>query len=1358
MDFIKKLQIQRSDYKYASQARTQAESLKQLSAGIYTEEERFVYELLQNAVDAFVETRNSCLNIKISIKDNILCFMHNGSAFSERDIEGLCDVGHSNKADNDKSTNKKKVGYKGIGFKSVFMQSVDYVCVKSGSYCFKFDKEECAKLMPSFSDGVLDADDTPWQIVPISCSAPSSFNTTNYNVATFIKSSSIKNLGTKIKKMLEDPQFLLFLNADDININFFQNSTKIISAGRKTSNGEVHLICDNNVVSRWLVHTTKPILVDYSIRNNLKNDFNTPPKLKEATDFEISFAVSISEKGEIQEVKDSVLYTFLPTSYKNLGVPFLINANFITDAGRQQLHQHSEWNRLIFASIPKHFFKWVAVLSLKHHDFYKILPNIKPKSSDELTNIFTDNFQTALNDIAFIPSRKDNDLLRVKEAINDKIDFASVASINTLISHINKEYSKSFNLKSFFDCEDCEKLVDYGVFCFDINKLKAYFEDQDSIGIISAQRCKEFIEFFVSKTEESDSKDRIMSTIKECTFLLCDDNKVRKPSNCYFPTEYSTENSTNVPLIHSDVFKYIKTNHLFDWFKDLGVENMSVSNYLNDVYCKRNYNITTNNAIEVGKIIYEAFLKGSLDSIPEKYLKRLKFLSTKEKLLYADELYLSHIYYPQIDLEDMIDDDMFVSEKYAEYGDINIWKSIFLHLGMSENLHLTKRRYYKKIKDICTVQDSHASELAIIEKDFNNLPTYYSMYAYELEYYPAVINISNHEILTKLFSEIFKSAYKKSDDSCYLYYRWNIEEHLRTRGDFLKKKNDDFNIREFILKYCQLYPTTTGEALHANEILLNTEINSLICGEYLPVLDVNTPLSESWASILPFKRDLQIEDLLALLTKIANDKENDNKDRISAIYKRIIELGLQNSPSIKEWGKHNLILTKRDGEFLPPSEVSYITIDGFKSSKRVYTGKIEDSLKDGLLDLFRNMGVRVIDKVTPVFKDEKESSELRELLAKRAQYIAILKKEADKKKSFPECKSQIENKIRESSFIHCKSISLSYGDENDVIEKNTFSQENAFYYTGSLKASKIEPLLEPLCKYFGIRGYSSELLIILITSEHDELVEFLVEKGYDTSKLEAPVSVRSELKIRSGNPSKENDTEQVETYTEENTNQNADDTIQESFGKDEGMPTELLEKNIANINAAMEGTGFTLSSEDRNAEHIIIRFRVLEFIKTQGFKLAPDFNEQEYIKLSKYSAIPLANGIHVNVQGAKYGIWNVSPGIWDDIVEDGNYMCLCVGNGEDDFILIKGENDIKTIAEKTNNVFIRLTATNTMDIMSTIKSILTPSSLNLGNIKIKEIYTDRDVHLMLLVHKTKDKPINSMYYTDFSSDGGSFGF
>lgn len=85
---------------------TVEQGLIQLSSGIYTEDERFVFELLQNAVDAF-NNQNGNLNIKIVIEGKYIVFMHNGDAFSERDIEGLCDIGNGNKIDDIKKSDTK---------------------------------------------------------------------------------------------------------------------------------------------------------------------------------------------------------------------------------------------------------------------------------------------------------------------------------------------------------------------------------------------------------------------------------------------------------------------------------------------------------------------------------------------------------------------------------------------------------------------------------------------------------------------------------------------------------------------------------------------------------------------------------------------------------------------------------------------------------------------------------------------------------------------------------------------------------------------------------------------------------------------------------------------------------------------------------------------------------------------------------------------------------------------------------------------------------------------------------------------------------------------------------------------------
>lgn len=136
-DCIKRLQIERTDYKHASQVRSLANSLHQLSIGIYTEPERFVYELLQNAVDASTDTENDSLNILIRVEGDRFIFMHNGKPFTEKDVEGISDVGNGTKLND-----SKKIGYKGIGFKSVFMPSVERVAIISGEFCFEFNKEK----------------------------------------------------------------------------------------------------------------------------------------------------------------------------------------------------------------------------------------------------------------------------------------------------------------------------------------------------------------------------------------------------------------------------------------------------------------------------------------------------------------------------------------------------------------------------------------------------------------------------------------------------------------------------------------------------------------------------------------------------------------------------------------------------------------------------------------------------------------------------------------------------------------------------------------------------------------------------------------------------------------------------------------------------------------------------------------------------------------------------------------------------------------------------------------------------------------------------------------------------------------
>lgn len=76
---------------------------------LYTDKSHFVYELLQNAEDA---EANSIRFIQHADRLEVL---HDGKPFTSANLQGLCDIGKSDKVDN-----LNQIGEFGVGFKSVF--------------------------------------------------------------------------------------------------------------------------------------------------------------------------------------------------------------------------------------------------------------------------------------------------------------------------------------------------------------------------------------------------------------------------------------------------------------------------------------------------------------------------------------------------------------------------------------------------------------------------------------------------------------------------------------------------------------------------------------------------------------------------------------------------------------------------------------------------------------------------------------------------------------------------------------------------------------------------------------------------------------------------------------------------------------------------------------------------------------------------------------------------------------------------------------------------------------------------------------------------------------------------------------
>lgn len=579
----------------------------QLSSGIYTEEERFIFELLQNAVDSYDEMTNETLTIKIMIEGDYLVFMHNGATFSQRDIEGICDIGNGNKA---KDT--KKIGYKGIGFKSVFMRST-CVTIKTGEYSFMFDKQYWEGFWERNwkKEYGIKSDEKvylmPWQIIPIEANEPISLDTSNYNVITYIKITNTSSLENKIVKLLSNSQFLLFLRCKNIQMTFVSNNDILANVNKKCNDNIVILSSNGKEDSRWLTYTNPEVKIPKELYSDIKADINTPQKLKDAKTFDLSFAIQIDNNSKIKSLdkENAVIYTYLPTSFKfgNEGFPFLVNANFITDAGRQQLHKDSEWNKLIFSKIPSEYLNWMKEISSTFSNYYEVLPKKSYGSNNALEETFATEMVKAINDIAFIP-RANNAKSKVlaSSAVMDKMGMSEAISKKLLTTHINRTYNKDFSEKDFINpvWKGFKLLEDYGVFIFDKQKLKALFEDEKAFDNIDPCLDVKLIDFlFEYYLQNRSEQEELITVLQDTRFLLDEEGNLSCPHDLFFPSQYKERNelAEDAIFLHNIVNEHLENNKQeFNWVSQLGVEELSDITFIQNVICKSGYIIVENNA------------------------------------------------------------------------------------------------------------------------------------------------------------------------------------------------------------------------------------------------------------------------------------------------------------------------------------------------------------------------------------------------------------------------------------------------------------------------------------------------------------------------------------------------------------------------------------------------------------------------------------------------------------------------------------------------------------------------------------------------------------------------------------------
>ena len=412
-------------------AKNTSNALHAIMGDLYTESERFIFELLQNADDQPQE--GSLVNVTLKTLNEDLLFLHSGKPFSVADVESISSIG-----DSTKKNDSEKTGYKGIGFKSVFSEA-ETVYINSGNFSFAFDKKS-----PVYSNEE-DMDTVPWQIKPIweeryrlpkEVQEESLFFSAPVGIALNVDHQNIIKYDKIITTLLSKPRFALFLR--NIGHIRFESTKGDVIEIQKSIKGNTVRLSSNEITEDWSIK-------DYTIRipeetqEALQNEKLVPKKLKEAT--KITFAAKIIE-GKVVPVQDAVLFTYLPTKVNDFGFKFLVNADFLTTASRESIHFKNTWNRFLFGQIGALLVDWVKSLA-DYDGALCLLPKEKYDGDNLLTLDFYNSFQKSASELDFIKGQNGN-LITQDRIMIDKSGLSKIIGKDLFCSIIDPNKHLSY--------------------------------------------------------------------------------------------------------------------------------------------------------------------------------------------------------------------------------------------------------------------------------------------------------------------------------------------------------------------------------------------------------------------------------------------------------------------------------------------------------------------------------------------------------------------------------------------------------------------------------------------------------------------------------------------------------------------------------------------------------------------------------------------------------------------------------------------------------------------------------------------------------------------------------------------------
>lgn len=1058
-----------------------ANSVESLATDIYSEDKRFIYELIQNADDAALDEDSE---LSIDILDKYVVISHNGAPFNSRDIRGLCSIGLGTK-----TNDATKTGYKGIGFKSVFGQPEGIVYVKTENTLFRFDREY-ARLKGWNSKWGNKQDweekngvtfQCPWQMMPILSETANDketdliLNNKIFSVKTAIKIDDSKKLYENINSSFGDAKFLLFLRRiSRVELKF--NSHKLELRKKKNSEIEniVTLHSNKENISNWYVKNWIHN-IPLEIQKELKSDPKTPKKIQSMEKTEISFAININEKFDeikLLEEGNSPLYSYLPTTEKEYNIPFIVNCNFILDASREKIHKNRKWNEWLFQVIG---YKTVECSSefaknkLFEGTYLSLFRNGIISERDTLCKKINEGLKIGLDKFSIIRDRN-NDLCKLKEIELDPFDLYKTDSrLPEVVASYLNETQKEVHLKgaNLISLTEQNKVLRK----LEANELKEiqlqeFFSSKHISNFITTSNNSNILSF-LRPLDLNDPSGKWYTTITNNTLIINQEGDLDYIKRVCFPIDIETEEFKNT-LIHKEVFRSIKQNEkLIEWLENLGVTDPGSIAYLEkEIIGRIDKCVNDENHLDVTKFIFKLHKDKKLTKTHYLNLQELP-LKTSKGFKKANQTVLSLAFNPTIDFSKLLPNEPYLSEEYLPISNSQECRIFFKLINVTDDIEFIKSS--KKLSTempveyvkICNIYAKEGHTYPHLIGVFHpNSPTL--MVSFFVQTFSFIEQIQNIKFAQVYWERLFSKYHFKKDHSGisphnyspgknYTIYNLGAGLTISTLDEMNwgRQLNNLTKIPGFAFWHfdsISCIPTTGGLSL-AKETFTNSEYNIALAGNYLPVINVNTTVPDDWCLILKLKTKFSINDLLIILEKISLslktngffDKENEK--RLGLVYNELIQrlnIDSENTTeTIKKWVTNHPIISTSKKNILSKN-LLYINILGFENStngiETILIPKIVDTKAPSFEELLKAFGIKIINNFSYQAIDQKEFYDLKIKLLKLIGPICLMLKNRMIINNLNKSLYDRFLKVSQTKFIRCNNIRPVFVHDLEEIE------------------------------------------------------------------------------------------------------------------------------------------------------------------------------------------------------------------------------------------------------------------------------------------------------------------------------------